>query len=138
MKIVVDCGNGTGSIIIKDVLDRLNVEYKLINCESDGNFPVHDPDPSVNKNMSELVDIVKLLKYDLGIGIDGDADRVGLVSSSGEIIKTDYYLIIMYRNLLKTINNRRALFDVKCSRSLIDELDKLNIEKLCIELVIHI
>ena len=129
MKIVVDCGNGTGSIIIKDVLDRLNVEYKLINCESDGNFPVHDPDPSVNKNMSELVDIVKLLKYDLGIGIDGDADRVGLVSSSGEIIKTDYYLIIMYRNLLKTINNRRALFDVKCSRSLIDELDKLNIEK---------
>lgn len=87
MKIVVDCGNGTGSIIIKDVLDRLNVEYKLINCESDGNFPVHDPDPSVNKNMSELVDIVKLLKYDLGIGIDGDADRVGLVSSSGEIIK---------------------------------------------------
>ena len=129
MKIVVDCGNGTGSIIIKDVLDRLNIEYKLINCESDGNFPVHDPDPSVNKNMSELVDIVKLLKYDLGIGIDGDADRVGLVSSSGEIIKTDYYLIIMYRNLLKTINNRRALFDVKCSRSLIDELDKLNIEK---------
>ena len=129
MKIVVDCGNGTGSIIIKDVLDRLNVEYKLINCESDGNFPVHDPDPSVNKNMSELVDIVKLLKYDLGIGIDGDADRVGLVSSSCEIIKTDYYLIIMYRNLLKTINNRRALFDVKCSRSLIDELDKLNIEK---------
>ena len=44
MKIVVDCGNGTGSIIIKDVLDSLNVEYKLINCESDGNFPVHDPD----------------------------------------------------------------------------------------------
>ena len=129
LKIVVDCGNGTGSIIIKDILDRLNVEYKLINCESDGTFPKHDPDPSVNKNMIELSNMVKELHYDLGIGIDGDADRVGLVDEQGNIIKTDYYLIVMYKYLYNTIGNKRALFDVKCSRSLINELDKLGIEK---------
>lgn len=129
LKIVVDCGNGTGSIIIRDILDKLNVEYKLIYCDSDGSFPNHDPDPSVSKNMTELSNLVRKLNYDLGIGIDGDADRVGLVDEKGNIIKTDYYLIVMYKNLYKTIGIKKALFDVKCSRSLIDELDKLNIEK---------
>lgn len=129
LKVVVDCGNGTGSIIIKDIMDKLNVEYKLINCESDGTFPVHEPDPSVSKNMVELSNLVKSLNYDLGIGIDGDADRVGLVDELGNIIKTDYYLIVMYKYLNETLGVNRALYDVKCSRSLIDELSKLGFEK---------
>ena len=128
-KVVVDCGNGTGSIIIKDILDKLNIEYKLLYCESDGSFPNHDPDPSISKNMEELSNTVKALNYDLGIGIDGDADRVGLVDELGNIIKTDYYLIVMYNYLFKKIGNKKALFDVKCSRSLVNELDKLGMEK---------
>ena len=129
LKVVVDCGNGTGSIIIKKILDKLNIEYKLIYCESDGTFPNHHPDPSVSKNMIDLVNEVKKLHYDLGIGIDGDADRVGLVDNEGIIVKTDEYLIVMYRYLYNNLKNKSALYDVKCSRSLIDELDKLGLEK---------
>ncbi|MCM1370502.1 MAG: phosphomannomutase/phosphoglucomutase [Clostridium sp.] len=127
LKVVVDCGNGTGSIIIKKILDRLNIEYKLIYCESDGSFPNHDPDPSLDKNMIELSEMVKNLNYDLGVGIDGDADRVGLVDNLGNTIKTDYYLIVMYKYLYNKLKNKKALFDVKCSRSLIDELNNIGI-----------
>lgn len=129
IKAVVDCGNGTGSIIIKDVLDSLNIEYYPLYCESDSNFPNHHPDPSVHKNMTELCKKVVELGYDLGIGIDGDADRIGLVDEKGSIIGPDLIMTIVYRNIVDKMRNKRALFDVKCSKSLIDELDKLKIEK---------
>ena len=128
LKIVVDCGNGTGSIIIKDILDKLNIEYYPLYCDSDGNFPNHHPDPSVKENQQALASKVKELGYDMGFGVDGDADRVGVVDEQGNIITSDTYMILMYRYLSNTIKNRKALFDVKCSRSLIDELKKLNIE----------
>ncbi|MBE6138528.1 MAG: phosphomannomutase/phosphoglucomutase [Firmicutes bacterium] len=129
IKVVYDCGNGAGSIIIKKILDRIpNIEYKLLYCESDGNFPNHHPDPSVHENQRTLGKAVKELGYDLGVGIDGDADRVGIVLENGNPIDADIYLLIMYRYLNKNLKNRKALFDVKCSKTLIDELEKLNIE----------
>lgn len=128
IKVVVDCGNGTGSIIIKDILDNLNIEYYPLYCESDGNFPNHHPDPSVKENQKELARKVVELGYDFGFGVDGDADRVGIVDEKGNIISSDLYMIIMYRYLNKNLKTRKALFDVKCSRTLIDELLKLNIE----------
>lgn len=127
-KVVVDCGNGTGSIIIEDILKRLNITYELLYCESDGNFPNHHPDPSDYKNLKELSEKVKELNYDIGIGIDGDADRVGVVDEKGNIIPVDILMAIIYRYLNPTLKNRSALFDVKCSKSLIDELEKLNIK----------
>ena len=130
IKSVIDCGNGTGSIIIKEIFDKLNIEYFPINCVSDGNFPNHHPDPSVSKNMIELSKKVVELNFDLGIGIDGDADRVGIVDENGNIISADLYMIIVYRYLANNIKNKSALFDVKCSKSLIDELDKLNLKKV--------
>lgn len=128
IKVVVDCGNGTGSIIIRDVLDLLGVTYYPLYCESDGNFPNHTPDPSVSKNMIDLSKKVVELGYDLGIGIDGDADRVGIVDEKGNIIPADLYMLIIYRNIVNTMKNKKALFDVKCSKTLIDELERLNIE----------
>lgn len=128
IKVVVDCGNGTGSIIIKDVLDKLGIEYYPLYCESDGDFPNHHPDPSVPKNQIDLANKVKELGYDFGFGVDGDADRVGVVDEKGNILTSDIYMIIMYRYLNKNLKNRKALFDVKCSRSLVDELKKLDIE----------
>lgn len=127
-RVVLDCGNGTGSIIIKDIFDRLNVTYYPLYCESDGNFPNHHPDPSVPKNMIDLGNKVKELGYDFGIGIDGDADRVGIVDENGNFIASDLYMLIMYRYLNKSLKVRKALFDVKCSKALIDELNKLDIE----------
>ena len=130
LKIVVDCGNGTGSIIIKDILDKLNVEYCLLYCDSDGHFPNHHPDPSLEENLIDLSNKVRELNYDFGIGIDGDGDRVGLVDNEGKFIKADTYMLIMYRYLYNNLKNKKALFDVKCSRSLLDELDRLGIEKV--------
>lgn len=128
IKVVVDCGNGTGSIIIKEILEKLGIEYYPLYCESDGNFPNHHPDPSVKTNQIDLAKKVVELGYDFGFGVDGDADRVGVVDEKGNILTSDIYMIIMYRYLNKQLKNRKALFDVKCSRSLIDELKKLNIE----------
>lgn len=128
IKVVVDCGNGTGAIVIKDILDTLPIDYELLYCESDGNFPNHHPDPSVAKNMIDLGKKVVELGYDFGIGIDGDADRVGIVDEKGNIIPTDLVMAIIYRYLLPTMNTKKALFDVKCSKALIDDLERLGIE----------
>ncbi len=130
IKIVVDCGNGTGSIIIKDVLEMLPIEYELLYSESDGNFPNHHPDPSVASNMVDLGNKVRELKYDFGIGIDGDADRVGIVDENGKVIPTDLVMAIIYRYLYPNMKNKKALFDVKCSKALIDDLEEQGIEPI--------
>lgn len=130
VKVVADCGNGTASIIIKKILDELDIEYSLLYCESDSNFPNHTPDPCVHENMKDLSKKVVELGYDIGIGIDGDADRIGIVAEDGSIISADIYMAIIYRNIFKDMKNKKALFDVKCSKSLIDELDKLGLEKV--------
>ena len=128
IKVVVDCGNGTGSIIIKDVLDKLGIKYYPLYCDSNPDFPNHHPDPAVKENQLDLAKKVVELGYDFGFGVDGDADRVGIVDEKGNIISSDIYMLIMYRYLNKNLKNRKALFDVKCSRTLIDDLKKLEIE----------
>ena len=128
LRVVLDCGNGTGSIIIKEIFDKLNIEYYALYCESDGDFPNHHPDPSVPANMIDLGKKVVELGFDFGIGIDGDADRIGIVDENGKFVASDLYMLIMYRYLNKNLKNRKALFDVKCSKTLIDELKKLDIE----------
>ena len=128
VKVVYDCGNGTGSIIVKDILDMFNVEYDLLYCDSDPTFPNHHPDPCVAKNMVDLGNRVKELGYDLGIGIDGDADRVGLVDQDGNIIPSDMIMLIVYRSIFNTMKNKKAVYDVKCSKTLIDGLKDLGLE----------
>jgi len=130
IKVVFDCGNGTGSIILKDIISKIDIiEPYYIYCESDGNFPNHHPDPSVKENMNDLKQKVLELSCDIGVAFDGDADRVGIVDEKGNIVKIDILMAIIYNYLNKTLINRNALFDVKCSRTLIDELDKLKINK---------
>lgn len=127
VKVVYDCGNGTGSIIVKEILDMFNIEYDLLYCDSDPTFPNHHPDPCVAKNMVDLGKRVKELGYDLGIGIDGDADRVGLVDQDGNIIASDMIMLIVYRSLINTMKNKKAVYDVKCSKTLIDGLKDLGL-----------
>ena len=128
IKVVVDCGNGVGSIIIKDILDRLGIEYYLLYCGSDGTFPNHPADPSVESNLTDLKKKVVELGYDLGIGIDGDGDRVGIVSEKGEYVQADLYMLFMAKYLKDSLKDNKVLYDVKCSRALIDGLKDENID----------
>lgn len=127
INVVVDPGNGTSSIIIKKALELFDINYKLINEISDGNFPNHHPDPCVPENMVELGNLVKSLGYDLGIGIDGDGDRVGIVDENGILIPIDKILIIMYKYMFPTLKKKQAIMDVKCSKAVIDEMQKIGL-----------
>lgn len=126
IKVVVDCGNGTASTIIKDVMSMFNIEIDYLYCDSDPSFPNHQPDPAEKKNQADLAKRVVELGYDYGFGVDGDADRVGIVDEKGNIYLADMYLTLMYRQMANTINPKKAIYDVKCSKTLIDELDRLN------------
>lgn len=132
IKVVIDAGNGTSSIIIKDVFDMFeNIECVPIFCDSDPNFPNHHPDPSVEKNNEALKKKVLEVGADLGIGIDGDGDRVGIIDNNGKMIFVDFYAIIVWRDIMSKISNKKALFDVKCTKSLADEVIKLGGTPVC-------
>ena len=128
IKVVYDCGNGTTSIFADKVFDRLNVEKIPLFNISDGNFPNHHPDPCDEENLKALKEEVIKNKADLGIGFDGDGDRVGVVDEKGNMIDVDKYLIIMWRYLFDKVDKKESFFDVKCSKALEDELIKLNIK----------
>jgi len=128
VKAIVDCGNGTGSIFIENILKTFNIEYDLLYCESDSDFPNHTPDPAVRQNMVDLGKRVKKLGYDVGLAVDGDCDRVGMVLEDGSYISADMIMLIIYRSIAKEMKNKKGTFDVKCSKALIDELEKLGIE----------
>ena len=130
IKAVFDCGNGTVSIIIKEILDKLNITYDLLYCDSDPTFPNHHPDPSVSENLVDIQKRVVELGYDIGIALDADGDRVRIIDEKGNIINSDVFMIIMYRYLNNNLKVRKALYDVKCSKALVDELEKLGLEQI--------
>lgn len=125
LKVVVDAGNGTGSVVVKDVFDKLNIEYIPIFTDSNPDFPNHHPDPSVPDNMKHLSNKVIETNADAGFAFDGDADRIGIVDEKGKIIPVDHIMIIFIRNIINSLSDKRILFDVKCSKSLKDEIIKL-------------
>ena len=126
LKVVVDCGNGTASVIVKDVFNMFDLDIEYLYCDSDGNFPNHHPDPSKEENMKDLSKKVFELGSDLGIAFDGDADRVGFVDNLGNYYSADYYLAIMSTYMKNNLD--RLLFDVKCSKMLIDSCEENNIK----------
>ncbi len=131
IKVIYDCGNGTGSVIAGDIFKRLNnIDYIGICDESDGNFPLHHPDPCVEENLTMLKQKVSEEHADVGIGYDGDADRVGFIDEKGHFIEIDKFLAIMWDYLYDKVPNKECLFDVKCSKTLEDELDKLGVKKI--------
>lgn len=125
LKIVVDPANATTSIIVHDIFDKLNVDVVYINDESDGTFPNHHPDPSVKENMISLQEKVLEVKADVGFGYDGDGDRLGIVDEKGNLVKTDTFMAIVWGDIMPKCKNKTALFDVKCSKQLEDEILRL-------------
>lgn len=127
IKVVYDCGNGTTSIIADKVFANLNVESIPLFNISDGSFPNHHPDPCIYENLTKLKEKVLETKADLGIGYDGDGDRVGFIDNQGNMIETDKFMIIMWRYLYNKVENKQCLYDVKCTKALEDELIKLKV-----------
>lgn len=132
IKVVYDCGNGTSSIIADDIFQRISDKVEAIPLFniSDGSFPNHHPDPCIEENLTILKEKVKEYHADLGVGYDGDADRVGFVDEKGTFIPIDKFLAVMWNYLCDKVDKKECLFDVKCSKTLEDELDKLNVKKI--------
>ena len=129
VKVVYDCGNGTSSIIAKEIFDRLpNIDSVGICDVSDGNFPMHHPDPCVESNLDMLKAKVKEVGADIGVGYDGDCDRVGFIDEKGTFIEIDKFLVIMWKHLVNIVDKKECLYDVKCSKVLEDELKKINVK----------
>lgn len=122
LKVVVDAGNGVGGMVGPEILRGLGVEVIELFCEPDGTFPNHHPDPTEPKNLKDLISKVKKNGADLGIGWDGDADRIGVVDEKGTIIYGDMLLLIYAREILKTNPTATIIGDVKCSEYLFKDL----------------
>lgn len=126
IRVVFDPGNGVTSTIIKDAVALFsNIEAFYICDISDGTFPNHHPDPAVFENMQMLKEEVLKRKADIGIAFDGDGDRLGIIDENGKFVMADQYLIVAVRDLINKVQNKTFLCDVKCSKSLTDEIEKL-------------
>jgi phosphomannomutase/phosphoglucomutase len=131
VKVVIDPGNGTTSIIAEELYKMFPIEVITINGESDGHFPNHHPDPCIEANLEQLKAKVLETGADVGLGFDGDGDRLGVVSNTAKFIPTDKYMIMIIRDIINKVEKKEFLYDVKCSKSLSDEIEKLGGKGLC-------
>ena len=122
MKVVMDCANAAGAINAPEIFKNFNIELTELYCEPDGTFPNHHPDPTVKENLKDLIDLMKLGNHDIGIAFDGDADRVGVVDETGDIIWADQLMALFLPEVIK--KDDEILFDVKCSQALEDMIIK--------------
>jgi phosphomannomutase/phosphoglucomutase len=118
MKVVIDCGNGIAGEIAPSLLSDLGCDVVPLFCDVDGNFPNHDPDPSVDTNLKALINRVLSEKADLGIALDGDGDRLVAVSSSGKIVTPDRLLMLFAKDIVSRNPGTDVIFDVKSTRRL--------------------
>lgn len=116
MRIALDCGNGVGGVIAEQLFRAIGCEVDTLFCEVDGTFPNHHPDPADPHNLQDLIRHVMSTDCELGLAFDGDADRVGVVTKSGQIIWPDRQLILCAQDVLKRVPGATIIFDVKCSR----------------------
>ena len=131
VRVVIDPGNGTTSILAKELYSMFPIELYTINDESDGRFPNHHPDPCVEANLEQLKAKVLEVGADIGLAFDGDGDRMGMVTGNGLFIPTDKYMIIVIRDIINKVSKKEFLYDVKCSKSLSDEIEKLGGKGIC-------
>jgi len=126
IRVVVDCGNGSGSLAAVELLRAVSDRIEVIPlfCESDGTFPNHHPDPVVDANLADLIAAVREHGADLGVAFDGDADRIGAVDDQGEIVRGDVLLLLYALDLVERRGpGQPVVFDVKCSQALPEVLE---------------
>ncbi len=118
LRVVVDCGNGIAGAIAPAVLEGVGCEVLPMYCDVDGNFPNHHPDPSDVSNLQDLILSVKQMNADLGLAFDGDGDRLGVVTTTGEVIFPDRLLMLFARDVLTRSPGATIIYDVKCTGKL--------------------
>ena len=117
-KVVVDCGNGVAGKIAPRLLMELGCEVVQLYCDVDGDFPNHHPDPAEPQNLEDLITVVQAEKADLGLAFDGDGDRVGVVTNTGQIIWPDKLIMLFAQDIVSRNPGADIIYDVKCSRHL--------------------
>ncbi|MFA7166630.1 MAG: phosphomannomutase/phosphoglucomutase [Desulfoplanes sp.] len=122
VKVVVDGGNGSAGLVCAKLLEHIGAEVIPLYCEPDGTFPNHHPDPTVLANVQDLKSEVLAHKANLGIGLDGDGDRIGVVDENGDIVYGDKLLAIYAREVLKHHPGATVIGEVKCSHLLFDDI----------------
>jgi len=118
LKIVVDCGNGVAGAVAPELFRQMGCEVHELFCEVDGNFPNHHPDPSQTENLQDLIRAVHKTGADVGLAFDGDGDRLGVVTSSGEVIWPDRQLMVFAKEILGRHPGAKIIYDVKCTNHL--------------------
>lgn len=124
MKVVVDTGNGVAGELAPKLMKQLGCEVVPLFTEIDGNFPNHHPDPGDPANMQDLIRVVAETTADLGLGFDGDGDRVGVITPQGELIYPDRLMMAYAQDVLSRVPGGRVIFDVKCSGNLAKVINK--------------
>jgi phosphomannomutase/phosphoglucomutase len=124
LKVVIDAGNGTAGVVAGPLLKDLGCEVEELYCEVDGRFPNHFPDPTIPGHLKDLIGRVKKTRADVGIGYDGDADRIGVVDDQGNIIWGDQLMILFSREILKDRKGATFVAEVKCSQNLFNDIEK--------------
>ncbi len=129
VKVVVDSANATGGVVGPELYKKLGCEVVELFSEPDGNFPNHHPNPSVEKTLDTLKEVVTKEHADIGIAYDGDSDRIGIVDSEGRFLTGDKLLLIYAQDLIEKCNAKNivptVVSEVKCSQVLFDTIDKL-------------
>ncbi len=120
LKVVMDCGNAAAALVAPEIFKRLGVELTELYCTVDGNFPGHHPDPTVEKNIQDLIAAVRKGGYDFGVAYDGDADRLGVVDERGEVIWADILMALFLEEVARS--GETIVFDVKCSQAQEEEI----------------
>jgi phosphomannomutase/phosphoglucomutase len=124
MRIAVDCGNGVAGMLAPKLYRALGCEVEELFCDVDGRFPNHHPDPSVPKNLQDLISTLKKTPCEIGIAFDGDGDRLGLVTKDGEIIFADRQLMLLAKDVLSRNPGGEIIYDVKSTRLLAPWIEK--------------
>ena len=118
LRVGIDCGNGVTSVIAPQLFSELGCEIHSLYAEPDGTFPNHHPDPVKLENLRDLIELVRTKELDLGVAFDGDGDRLGVVTSKGDIVTADTLMSYFAQDILECSPGASIVFDVKCSGSL--------------------
>lgn len=118
IKIAVDCGNGVGGAFAGKLFRELGCEVEELFCEVDGTFPNHHPDPAHLENLQDLIKNLQTTDNELGLAFDGDADRLGVVTKTGEVIFPDRQMMLFAKDVLSRNPGAQIIYDVKCTRNL--------------------
>lgn len=130
LKVVVDTGNGVAGKLYPEVLRQLGHQVIELYTELDGNFPNHEADPIVEENLNDLKEKVIENKADIGLGFDGDGDRLAIITEKGEFVEADTLLMLLSKDVISRHPEAKLIFTVSNGQALFDYAKKLGADPI--------